>query len=154
MNSRNKSSLEKLKSDFFLQKLYSYMKKNKSLNIMKYNQKLQKRLNLSIKDYKEFSQLYTPIEIELQPVGNRYDVFINIPEKEKDYYHIYFDNSKEEIKRNKLNKKEKIKLIKIIIDYQVKSFKNLFSHIKCIDSITFKKYYKNNITDMSFLFAY
>ena len=72
------------------------MKINKSLSIMKYNKKLQKRLNISINDYKECSK----IEIELKLVDNKYDKFINISDKEKDYCHIYFNNSKEEIKRN------------------------------------------------------
>ena len=35
--------------------------------------------------------------------------FINIPYEEKKYYHIYFDNSKEEIKRNHLKKMRKLK---------------------------------------------
>ena len=43
--------------------------------------------------------------------------------------------------------------IKIIIDYQVKSFKGLFFNSKCIESITFKKFYRNNITDMSEMFC-
>ena len=42
------------------------MKKSKSLEIMKYNKRLQKRLNLNINNYKEYSQIYTPIEIELK----------------------------------------------------------------------------------------
>ena len=46
------------------------MKKNKSLEIKKYNKKLQKRLNLSINDYKEY---YQSIEIELKIVENGYD---------------------------------------------------------------------------------
>ena len=48
-------------------------------------------------------------------VDNKYDKFINISDKEKDYCHIYFDNSKEEIKINYLKVNEKIKKIKIII---------------------------------------
>ena len=44
------------------------------------------------------------IEIELKIANNKYGEFINIPKKEKEYYHIYFDNSKEEIKRNYLEK--------------------------------------------------
>ena len=43
--------------------------------------------------------------------------------------------------------------IKIIIDYQVKSFKELFSGCYYIESINFKKFYRNNITDMSYMFA-
>ena len=49
-------------------------------------------------------------------------------------------------------KGEKIKIIKIIIDYQVKSLENLFNDCKCIESINFKKFYRNNITDMSSMF--
>jgi len=38
--------------------MFNIMKKNKSLGIMKYNKKLQKRFNLNINDYKEFSIIY------------------------------------------------------------------------------------------------
>ena len=34
---------------------------------------------------------------------------------------------------------------KIIIDYQVKSFKDLFFLCECIESINFKKFYRNNV---------
>ena len=44
---------------------------------MKYNKKLQKRLNVNINDYKEYSQLYSSIEIELKVNDNIYDIFIN-----------------------------------------------------------------------------
>ena len=40
---------------------------------------------------------------------------------EKEYYHIYFDNTNEEVKWNYLNENENIESIKIIIDYLVKS---------------------------------
>ena len=41
------------------------------------------------------------IERELKLVNNKYyNNFINISDEEKEYYHIYFDNSNEEIKRN------------------------------------------------------
>ena len=126
MNSRNickkeqvKESkyLQKLKSDFFLRKIINNIKQNKSLEIMKYNKKLQKRLNININNYKEYSQLYSSIEIELKPVDNIYGKFINISDEEKEYYHIYFDNSIKEIKRNYLENNEKVKTVKIIINY-------------------------------------
>ena len=85
-------------------------------------------------------------------MDNKYGKFINIPDKDKEYYHIYFNNSNEEIKRNYLNKNEKVKIIKIIIDYQVTSFQNLFNYCKCIESINFNKFYRNNITNMSYMF--
>ena len=74
-------------------------------------------------------------------------------ENDKLYYHIYFNDNKEQIKNKyKIDEEDKVKKIKIIIDYQVKSFKYLFSWCKCIESINFKKFYRNNITDMSFMF--
>ena len=130
MNSRNisksgqKNDFDNLKSNFILKKIISLMKINKSLNIIKYNKKLQKRLNISIDNYKKY---YSEIEIELKLGDYKYDgKFINIPDEEKEYYHIYFDNSIEEIKRNYLEKNDKVKMIKIIIDYQIKSFEKLY----------------------------
>ena len=118
------------------------------LEIMKYNKKLQKRFNLNINNYKEYSQLYSSIEIELKLDKKFSGKFINIPDSMKDYYHIYFDNSKEETNKTCLNKNEKIEKIKIIIDYQIDSFKELFSQCKCINSIIFKKFCRTNIIDM------
>ena len=155
MNSRNisknehKKEFENLKSDFIFKKIISFMKKNKSLNIMKYNKKLQKRLNININDYREYSE----VEIELKFVYNKYGKFINISNEDKEYYHIYFDNSNKEIKRNYLEENEEVKMIKIIIDYQVKSFKGLFYYCDCIDSISFNKFYRKNITNMSCMFS-
>ena len=133
--------------------MFEFIKKNKSLEIIKCNKKIQKRLNLSINNYKEYSQLFTPIEIELNIADNKYGIFINYEEKDSIYYHIYFDNSNEEIKRNYLNENEKVKIIKIIIDCQVISFKTLFYFCTCINSITFKKFYRTNINDMSDMFS-
>ena len=64
------------------------------------------------------------------------------------YFHIYFHNNNEEIKRNYLNENENVKKIKIIIDYQIKSFENLFKICKCVEYIYFKKFYRNNINNM------
>ena len=131
-----KIDFENLKSNYCLKKIYAIMKKTKSLTIVKYNKKLQNRMNLNINSYKDYSQLYSLIEIELKFIDDKYkeierklyniwfkeknNTFINILDEEKEYFHIYFDNSKEEIKRNFLNKNEKVNTIKIIINYQVK----------------------------------
>ena len=154
MNSENiseneqKKDFENLKSDYFLRKLFNIIKINKSLVIMKYNKKLQKRLNISINDYKECSK----IEIELKLADNKYGQFINISDNEN-YCHIYFDNSNKEIKRNYLEENEEVKMIKIIIDYQFKSLEKLFHICNSIDSIYFKKFYRNNINNMSNMFS-
>ena len=63
---KSKVNLNNLKSIVILKKILSYITKNETLNILRYNKKLQKRLNLSINDYKDYSQLYSPIEIELK----------------------------------------------------------------------------------------
>ena len=101
---------------------------------------------MSVKDYKEYSETFTPIEIEIIPKKGKYGTFINIDENDKLYYHIYFNDNKEEIKNKyKINEEDKVTKIKIIIDYQVKSFKELFSGCYCIESINLKKCYRNNI---------
>ena len=66
--------------------------------------------------------MYSSIEIEIKPVKNEYGKFIEMNEENKKYFHIYFNNNKEEIKRNYLNENDNVEKIKIIIDYQIKSF--------------------------------
>ena len=94
------SNLDKLKSIYILRIIFNSLFRNKMFDIMKYNKKLQKRLDLNINYYKELFQLYVPIEIELKPDDNQYGNFINISDKNKKYFHIYFDDSNEEISRN------------------------------------------------------
>ena len=151
--SNSKVNLENLKSDYFLQKVFDNMKRDKSLEIVRYNKILQKRINITIKDYKDLSQLYSSIEIELTLNDNEYGKFINIYPDKKEYYHIYFDNSKEETKRTHLDKNEKVKTIKIIIDNKVELLSGLFNKCNCIKSIYFKKFTRNNIINMCDMFS-
>ena len=143
---------ENIKANYFLEKVFNNLKKGKTLNIVKYNENIKKRINININDYKEYSEKYSSIEMEIKPVSKKYGKFINIKKEEEIYYHIYFNNNKEEIKRNYIYEKEKIKIIKIIIDYQVKSLKNLFAFCESFESIYFKKFYRNNITNMDSMF--
>ena len=55
--------LSNIKSNYILSKIYDNIQKRKSLEIIEYNKQIQNRLNLSIKNYKEYSEIYTPIEI-------------------------------------------------------------------------------------------
>jgi len=146
---KSQNLFKNLKNDYFLQKLFSNLFKKKVLEIIKYNKNIKDRINITIKDYKECSEIYSSIEMEIKPVENKYDKFININNKEDEkYYHIFFNNDKEEIKRNYLNKNEQIKTIKIIIDYKVKSFEQLFYYCECLEYIYFKKFHRNNINNM------
>ena len=85
--------IESLKSDYFLQKIYDNMTKKKKLEIVKYNKRIQNRLNLGVKDYKEYSETFTPIEIEIIPNKDKYGQFINIHVLSYHIllqFHIYF----------------------------------------------------------------
>ena len=148
----SKDLFKNLKNDYFLQKLFNILFKKKSLDIIKYNKKIKDRINISIKDYKEYSEIYSSIEIELKPVINKYGQFININKENDIFYHIYFNNNKEETKRNYLKEDENVEELKIIIGYQIKSFEGLFGDCKCIERIYFKKFYRNNITNMNRMF--
>ena len=141
---QSKDELNNIKSDYFLQKICDYLNRKKSLEIFKYNKNIQKRLNININNYKEYSEIYSSIEIELIPIENSDgEFFINIPEDEKKYFHIYFNESKNEINNNILLDNNKVSRIKIIIDYQVKSFENLFYNCGYIESISLKKFNRN-----------
>ena len=138
MNSSNELSKEKtgsknifrkLKSDYFLQKLFNILLKIKSLYIIKYNNNIKYRLNISIKDYKEYSEIYSSIEIEIKPVNNKYGKFIN------------------------MNESENVEKSKIIIDYQIKSLERLFKDCEYIEYICFKHFYRNTINNMRYMFC-
>ena len=92
-----------IKSNYILKKLFDNLEKKRTLEIVKNNKNIKKRINLSIHDYKEYSEKYSSIEIEIKPVNNKSGNFINIKEEDKKYYHIYFNNNEEEIKRNYIN---------------------------------------------------
>ena len=119
---------------------------------MKYNKNIKERINIDNKDFKEYSEKYSSIEIEIKIVENKYCKFINIKNEDEIYYHIYLNNKKKEIKMKDTKKGEKIKIIKIIIDYQVKSFEKLFDNCEYVESINFKRFYRNNIENMRGMF--
>ena len=142
-----------IKSIYILQKFFGNLPQKKSLEICKYNKNIQQRLNLCINNYKKFCESYSSIIIDIIPVTYDYGVFINFNEEDEKYYHIYFNNSKEEIKRKYIKNHEKVNNINIKINYQVESFYKLFYDCKCIKSIYFKQFLRNNINNMSKMFA-
>ena len=89
------------------------MQKNIALNIVKYNKILQKKLNITIKDFSDFKDLYLTTKIEIIPVKNKYGKFINVYEYNKEYYHIYFNDNKEEVKNINILLLKKIKFPKL-----------------------------------------
>ena len=98
--SEKKSKIDlfsQIKSAFILKKLYDIIE-TKKLSIVKYNKNIQNRINVNIKKYKEYLEIYSTIEIEIILIKNKYDDFININENEKLYYHTYINDSEGEIK--------------------------------------------------------
>ena len=152
MENKTISNLDNIKSVYTIKIIFEHIKKNKFLSIIKYNKKMQNRLKLTINDYKEYSQLYSPIEIELKLVKNTYsnEAFINIRGDNKKYFHIFFNDSNKEANLSSLNH-EKIEKVKIIIDHHIISFGYLFLCTR-IEEIYFKKFYRTNIIDMKSMF--
>ena len=141
------NQLKKVKSDYFIQKFFGYMPKRKSLETVRYNKSIQKRINININHYKAYSEEYSSIELDIIPMKGEYGKFININKEDKKFFHIYFLMvvfHKRDI--------DNVPKIPIIIDYQIKSFSELFFYCKCIESIEFKKFCRNNVTDMSCMF--
>ena len=136
--------LRNLKSDYFIQKFFGYMSERKYLESIRYNKSIQKRINININHYKAYSETKTSIELDIISMKGKYGDFININGEDKKYLHIYFnDNKNKEIKNSSLNKDDNVSKISIII------FSNLFYGCEYIESIKFKKFYRNNVTDMS-----
>ena len=163
MNSYKKSKNEKvdldnIKSVFFVSRIFELIEKTKKFEIIKYNKKIQKKLNLSFKDYKEYFNYLrydAPIEIEIIPKYRINRFFINIPSIGPDWkrIHIYFDDKKEEIFRYYFTDQDaNVKKIKIIIDPELKMLDSLFSRCNTIESISFKRFSRINIVSMSHLF--
>ena len=142
--------LNNINSKYILEIIFGDLAKNKTLKIVKHNKKIKDRLEITNKDYKEYSQ----IKIEIIPAPNIYGKFINIPIDEEKYFYIYFDNNKEKIKNNLLTSKDIIKKIRVVILSPVVSFLGLFEDCECIQSITFTHFYRNNITNMSRMFSW
>ena len=153
MDSRNKD-LVSIKSKYILKQIFQLLLHKKFLKIINYNKNLQNKLDLSIKDYKQYEQVIIEVDIDkaefnLDGIEN-YFLYNKI--FDKSYFHIYFDGNKEEIKRPYITLYEKVKKVKIIIDYEIKSFENLFYGCEKITKINFIKFSRKDITNMKSMF--
>ena len=87
--------------------------------MIKCNRCIQKRLNININNYKEYCETCSTIEIEIK-TNHSYGQFINYQENINDkYFHIYFNDNKEEVKREYIKENDNVKKINIRIDYQI-----------------------------------
>ena len=135
------NQLRKVKSDYFIQKFFGYMPKRKSLETIRYNKSIQKRINININHYKAYSEEYSSIEIDIIPMKGEYGKFISINEEDKKYLHIYFnDNTKKEIENTYLDEDENVSKISIIIDYQIDHFQNYFIIVIVLNPLNLKNF--------------
>ena len=63
-NAKPTPPIENIKSRYILSKIYDNLTTKKKFQIVKYNKRIQNRLNLDVNDYKE----YCEIEIETTPI--------------------------------------------------------------------------------------
>ena len=115
--SKSKNQLDNIKSIFSLKKIFDKLQKALCLKCINYNKRIQKRLNINLNDYKEYSNII----IEIIPAQNKFCEFINVKKEEESYYDIYFNDSKEKINRFCLKETDKVTKIIIKIKYQDKS---------------------------------
>ena len=140
--------LNKIRSKYILSKPFEYISTKRFLNIIKYNKVLKKIFNFSFKSYFQ-------IKIVIITTGAIYREnrpFININKNDENFFHIYFNGAKEEIKRNYIKPYEKVSKIKILIDKEVKSIDNLFCGIGFLKKIIFKKFNRFDFTDFNSMF--
>ena len=89
--SKSSNIFSNLKSKYILKKIFGNLTGKNFFKIIKYNKLLKDKLDISNKDYKE----YCDIEIDIIPKGT--GEFINFINKEEEkYYHIYFNDDKNE----------------------------------------------------------
>ena len=143
-----KEFLMNIKSKFILKKIFEQIQYNKLLELIRYNRNLQNRLQKGLNDYKE----YLKTEIEIIPNSIFCEKFMNIKDNDAFYFHIYFNDSKNEIKFNELFSYKFIRKIKVIIEFEFKLFNRLFKNCHNIQKIKFIKFNRKDITDITGIF--
>jgi len=147
MSGINNPLFENIKSNFILEMIFNSLQYRRKLNIIRYNKKLQKRLRKDLNDYiKEDSKII----IEIIPIENKYGKFINL--STSNYYHIYFNDNLEEIRKDYITEEDKVAKIKIVIDYEIKNLFGLFHNIAFIKKINFVKFRRNDIKNIMYMF--
>ena len=88
--------LNEIKSKYIITKIFDNLKTRKFLQIIEYNKKISKRIDISLKDCLKKFWIDNQIEIELNIFENpKYDEdkknFINFEKEEEPYIHIYLN---------------------------------------------------------------
>ena len=146
--------LKNVKSNYILIQIFSPLERVKC-EMIRYNKKLKARLGITIDYYKELYKKYNTIEVDVildrKHSLKHYDI---LPFIKSNYIHVYTEDKNEEITENnaKDNKKSYSK-IKLIIDPDLLSLKELFYKFNIAQEINFTKCKRKDILDMSYMFG-
>ena len=148
----NKDLFKKIKSNYILKIIFSYTKKVK-YELVRYNKDAQKRLDLSINDYIHYYKEYNETVIDIvfdrkKSLKDKLIVFLI----NSNYSHVYIEEKKEELTIDSI-KGITTNKIKLILDAELESFKELFYNYDFISEINFVKCKRRNIVDLSKMFS-
>ena len=156
-NKFNNNLFTNIKSNYILKKIFFLLYDDIKLEIIKYNKAIQNKLKIKLDDYIE--EFYK-IKIEIIPrkiIGNKIGLnnFIKIPFPNlKDYCHIYFYGNETKVNRTYLIKEDKVYKIIIVLDKEFNCFAKLFQSCHCNEEINFRRFNRNDIKDLSYMFSY
>ena len=130
-NEKGNNLLIEVRSKYILGQILELLKESKKLSIIKYNKKLQNKIDINLEYFKKFS---LNVIIEIIPLINKNGKFINYTRADNaQFIHIFFDNSKEEIHRNKIYSEDNVEKIKVELNYRFVEFNELFEGCDCIE---------------------
>ena len=107
-----------VKSNLILKKIFGYLSKVKSLEIIRYNNNLKKKLNINLDNYKDQTKI--EIELEISSIKNLDIKYISPYSYINDIYDYY------------IYREKKDETIKIIIKHNLLSLCGLFKNVKTL----------------------
>lgn len=114
--------------------VFPYINLKKKLEIVKYNKKVQKKLDININNYIEYAKKYSTIIVEEEFEDEK----INPCGVNKPNFTFKFSENKKIIMN---------------IEYPITDFSFLFMDCKGLKKIKFKQFFRNNVTKMMGMFA-
>jgi len=143
--------MEGIKNVYVLQRIFKYIPEGQYLKILNHNKKMQKRLKISLEDFKNnLNQMIIEMKSKNNASINNLKLnFIGEPNK----LHIYSVEENKDINKNGNISGEAIK-IRLVIDYDKKMnlLKGLFKSCTDIETLSFIKFNRRDILDMSDMF--
>ena len=151
--------LTQVKSHLILQTILNNIDERKAMKLIRYNKAHQKKLKLTLEDFKNFIQ----VKVEVIPVHwdklkKAKNFFVNFG-KDKNKFLVYFNDNNIPIDRDYIKPEDKVEKITLII-IRTQSLSELFYNKKqgiysgcdCIQEINFIRFFNRDIIDMSCMF--